>query len=174
MIVQRCLADHPTAACAAVLAQTSAAFGSRDGAWQEAFIRARFDPLDRGETMAEMAPGIVAELVAPQADLMGVALARDCMAAVTEASYRATVRAMLGFDQRANLPLLALPVLLLAGSEDKNAPAPTVERMAQKIPGAVYVCLPETGHLANLEQPAAFDAALSRFLTTLDATGACR
>jgi 3-oxoadipate enol-lactonase len=43
-----------------------------------------------------------------------------------------------------------------------------MERMAQKIPGARYVCLPETGHLANLEQPEAFDAALRAFLETLD------
>jgi 3-oxoadipate enol-lactonase len=167
MIVQQYLAENPDGARAAVLAQTSAAFGSRDGAWQEQFIRARFDPLDRGETMAEMAPGMVADLVAPGADPAGVALARACMAAVAEASYRATVRSMLGFDQRANLPLITVPVLLLAGSDDRNAPAPTMERMAQKIPGAAYTCLPATGHLANLEQPDAFDDALRAFLAAL-------
>ena len=39
-----------------------------------------------------------------------------------------------------------------------------MERMAGKIPGARYVCLPGVGHLPNLEAPAAFDAAILGFL----------
>jgi pimeloyl-ACP methyl ester carboxylesterase len=36
--------------------------------------------------------------------------------------------------------------------------------MAGKIPGAEYVLLPGCGHLANLERPRAFDAALLGWL----------
>jgi pimeloyl-ACP methyl ester carboxylesterase len=39
-----------------------------------------------------------------------------------------------------------------------------MERMASKIPGARYVCLPGLGHLPNLEAPPAFDAAILQFL----------
>jgi 3-oxoadipate enol-lactonase len=39
-----------------------------------------------------------------------------------------------------------------------------MERMATKIPGARYVCLPGVGHLPNLEAPAAFNAAVLAFL----------
>jgi len=39
-----------------------------------------------------------------------------------------------------------------------------MEKMASKIPGARYICLPGLGHLANLEDPQAFDAALSDFI----------
>jgi 3-oxoadipate enol-lactonase len=39
--------------------------------------------------------------------------------------------------------------------------------MAAKIPGARYVCLPELGHLANLEDPQAFDAVLNDFLNSV-------
>jgi 3-oxoadipate enol-lactonase len=39
-----------------------------------------------------------------------------------------------------------------------------MERMAGKIPGARYVCLPGVGHLANLEAPQAFDDAILGFL----------
>ena len=42
-----------------------------------------------------------------------------------------------------------------------------METMASKIPGAQYVCLPALGHLANLEDPQAFDAALSDFIISL-------
>ncbi|WP_238313743.1 alpha/beta fold hydrolase [Methylobacterium crusticola] len=171
MIVQQILARRPEGLRAAVLAQTSAAFGRPDGAWQQAFIAARLGPLDAGASLPELADGIVAELVGPAADPEGVALARACMAAVPEGTYRATVRALLGFDLRAALPGIAVPTLVLAGSHDTNAPAAVMERMAQRIPGAAYACLPGTGHLANAEQPAAFDAALRGFLSDLDRPG---
>jgi pimeloyl-ACP methyl ester carboxylesterase len=39
-----------------------------------------------------------------------------------------------------------------------------VQRMADKIPGSRYVCLPGVGHLPNLEAAAAFDGAIIGFL----------
>ena len=74
---------------AVVLAQTSPAFGKPDGDWQKAFIEARLGPLDRGETMASLAPSLVSELVGDDPDPAGMELARDCMGGVPEASYRA-------------------------------------------------------------------------------------
>jgi 3-oxoadipate enol-lactonase len=56
---------------------------------------------------------------------------------------------------------------VLSGSKDGNAPAPMMRRMADAIPGAHYVELEGCGHLANLEQPDEFDAALRGFLATL-------
>ena len=35
--------------------------------------------------------------------------------------------------------------------------------MAARIPGAQYVAIPRAGHLSNLEQPQAFNAALDAF-----------
>jgi 3-oxoadipate enol-lactonase len=55
-------------------------------------------------------------------------------------------------------------VLCLAAEHDRNAPPPMMERMAGKIPGARYVCLPGVGHLPNLEAPDAFDASILTFL----------
>jgi pimeloyl-ACP methyl ester carboxylesterase len=42
-----------------------------------------------------------------------------------------------------------------------------MERMATRIPHARFTVLPGTGHLANLEQPAAFNAALFGFLAAM-------
>jgi 3-oxoadipate enol-lactonase len=164
MIVQQFVAGRPGAARAVVLAQTSPAFGSRDGEWQREFVAARLGPLDRGATMASLAAGIVEDLVGDDPDPQGLALARACMAAVPEASYRAMVKALIGFDLRAALPRIAVPALVLAGEKDLNAPAPMMRRMAERIPGAAYVCLDGAGHLANLERPAAFNRALRAFL----------
>ena len=164
MIVQQLLAKHPRIASAIVLAQTSPAFGKPDGDWQKAFIEARLGPLDRGETLAALAPSLVKNLVGDDPDIGGMELARDCMASVPEASYRATMMSMLGFDQRNVLKDIVVPTLLLSGSKDKNAPAPMMAKMATYMPSARYFELEGVGHLANLEQPGAFNAALDSFL----------
>lgn len=172
MIVQQALVDDPALARAVVLAQTSPAFGKPDGDWQKAFIAARLGPLDRGETLAALAPSLVSELVGDDPDPDGIVLARACMAAVPEASYRATMLALMGFDLRAQLKHISVPTLVLSGAKDNNAPAPMMARMATHIPGSVYVELGGVGHLANLERPVAFNAALDHFLTAHAATGA--
>ena len=164
MIVQQLLANNPRIASVVVLAQTSLAFGKPDGDWQKAFIEARLGPLDRGETMVSLAPILVKELVGDDPDPRGMELARNCMACVPEATYRATMLALLGFDQRNALKDIAVPTLVLSGSKDKNAPAPMMAKMASFIPSAKYVELEGVGHLANLERPVAFNAALDGFL----------
>jgi 3-oxoadipate enol-lactonase len=167
MIVQQWLVKHPNDAAAVVLAQTSPAFGKADGDWQKSFIDARLGPLDRGETMVSLAPTLVRELVGDDPDAGGMALARDCMASVPQASYRASMLALLGFDQRQALKDIKVPTLVLSGSKDKNAPAPMMAKMASFIPSASYVELEDVGHLVNLERPAAFNAALDQFLKTV-------
>jgi 3-oxoadipate enol-lactonase len=164
MVVQQLLAKNPHIASAVVLAQTSPAFGKPDGDWQKAFIEARLGPLDRGETLASLAPSLVKELVGDDPDAGGMELARDCMASVPEATYRATMLALMGFDLRSALKDIAVPTLVLSGSRDKNAPAPMMAKMTSYIPSATYVELEGVGHLGNLERPATFNATLDQFL----------
>ncbi|MEP6782477.1 MAG: alpha/beta fold hydrolase [Acidobacteriota bacterium] len=69
-----------------------------------------------------------------------------------------------------SMPLLAqvkVPALVITGEEDEMIPVEESRRMASAIPGATLVIIPGAGHLANLEQPDAFNTALSAFLGTL-------
>jgi 3-oxoadipate enol-lactonase len=72
--------------------------------------------------------------------------------------------ALMGFDLRNALKKIAVPTLVLSGSKDNNAPAPMMAKMASYIPSATFVELDGVGHLANLERPGAFNAALDSFL----------
>jgi 3-oxoadipate enol-lactonase len=57
--------------------------------------------------------------------------------------------------------------MCLVGELDGNAPPAMMQRMAAKIPDAKFVVLPGLGHLPNLENAAAFDAAVLAFLRDL-------
>ena len=164
MIALRLLAEAPHLVRGLVLAQTAAAFGAKDPAWGAQFVHERLHPLDAGKTMADLAPAMVAAMVGPDADPAGVALAVDCIAHTPDSTYRDTVLAMPGFDQRGMLGGIAVPTLVLAGSMDPNAPAEGMARMAAKIPGARFEVMEGVGHLAHLERPAGFNAVLDGFL----------
>ena len=164
MIAQTALRRRPDGYRAAVLACASPAFGNADGVFQKKFVDARLGPLDAGKAMVDLAPEMVDRMIGPAADQAGRAHAIEVMSAVPAETYRAAVRCLVGFDERTNLGNIAVPVLCLAGEKDPNAPAAVVERMAGKIPGSRYVCLPGVGHLPNLEAAGAFDAAVLDFL----------
>jgi pimeloyl-ACP methyl ester carboxylesterase len=164
MVAQQAYATTPALIDGMVLSGTSPAFGKGDGQWQRDFVAARTAPLDAGRSMAEMAQGLVRTMVAPDADAQAVAFATAVMAAVPAATYRAALGALVRFNQRDALTRIAVPVLALAGEHDGNAAPEVMARMAQRIPGAEYVCLPDVGHLACMERPAPFNDAVLDFL----------
>jgi 3-oxoadipate enol-lactonase len=164
MVVQTMLRRRPDDYAAAVLSCTSPAFGNPAGDFQKKFVADRLAPLDSGKSMADVAPGAANNVMTPNADPAGRALFIEQYAAVPAATYRAAVRCLVTFDERANLPNINIPVLCLAGEHDRNAPPPVLEKMAGKIPGAYYLCLSGLGHMPNLEAPAAFDGAIFNFL----------
>jgi len=70
-------------------------------------------------------------------------------------------------DSTPMLPSIAVPTLIITGAEDEMIPVDESRKMAAAIPGAKLVIVPGAGHLANLEQPDAFNDALNQFLATL-------
>ena len=164
MVAQELLARQPGIVQGLVLACTSASFGKSDGAWQAQFVAERLAPLDAGLGMAGMAARLVPAIVAPQASAEAVREAIAVMSGVPEATYRAALHAIAAFDRRAALAEIAVPTLLLAAEHDRTAPPEVMQSMAARIPQSQYVCMPAAGHIANLEQPAAFNAAVLSFL----------
>lgn len=164
MIAQAFVAAHPQRVARLVLSATSPAFGNPDGEFQRDFLAARIGPLDRGRSMADLAAAFVPDLMGPAAPAEARAAAMATMARVRPGTYRAAMAALTRFEMRDRLPAIACPTLLMAGAADASAPLKVMERMAARIPGAQLAVLPGVGHLANLEAPAAFDAALAAFL----------
>ncbi len=163
-VAQEAYARFPERVRALVLCFTSAAFGGSGSDFARQFIAARIAPLDDGRTMAEIAARVMPALRGSRSDPAGLALAEHIMSAVPPDTYRQAVRLLTTFDRRAQLPGIRVPTLLVAGSDDRVAPAAVMERMAQKIPGAEYVLLEGCGHLGPMDQPEPFNQALADFL----------
>ncbi len=74
------------------------------------------------------------------------------------------------FDSRLidSLPHIAVPTLVLVGSEDKHFLG-AADYMAGKIAAARKAVIPAAGHAANLDQPDAFNRAVADFLGALPA-----
>jgi pimeloyl-ACP methyl ester carboxylesterase len=58
------------------------------------------------------------------------------------------------------------PVLVIVGEEDRLTPPPESETLARTAARSRLVRLPGAGHLANLEAPEAFSAALAEHWTS--------
>lgn len=65
------------------------------------------------------------------------------------------------------LGLIRCPVLIVAGDEDSFLPVSEARGMQERIAGAQMEVIPQAGHLASMEQPAAFQAILEQFLRAL-------
>jgi 3-oxoadipate enol-lactonase len=67
-------------------------------------------------------------------------------------------------DQRALFGTIRTPVLVVAGAEDATFPVAETEEMADAIPGARFVVLEQSAHLAALESPKEVNTLIDDFL----------
>lgn len=70
-------------------------------------------------------------------------------------------------DRSALLGSIAVPTLIVTGSDDALMPLPTSEAMHAAIPRSRMVIIDGAGHISNLEAPGLFNAELERFLDEL-------
>lgn len=90
-------------------------------------------------------------------------IASDFRACDSE-GYAACCEAIAAMDQRPTLEQIEAPTLVIGGAADPVCPPAVELELAGSIPGAALCMLPGASHLANLESPVAFNAALSRHL----------
>jgi pimeloyl-ACP methyl ester carboxylesterase len=92
--------------------------------------------------------------------------------AVLATPPRGIADALLGLGARADsqttLAQIRVPTLVICGVEDVLTPPSEAEAMHRAIPGSRLELIPEAGHLANIENPEAFNRALVRFLQEIE------
>jgi pimeloyl-ACP methyl ester carboxylesterase len=143
-----------------VLADTRAPADTPEGrAGREAFAASAM-----AKGMTWVADEMVPKLLRPSPD---PAVAAEVRRIILENEPAAVAAAQRGMALRADsTPVLAsitAPTLVIVGRQDKLTPPSFAEEMAKGIRGATLEVLDGAGHLANLEAPGAFTAALERF-----------
>jgi 3-oxoadipate enol-lactonase len=74
----------------------------------------------------------------------------DMLTSIDPVGYASCCEALAGFDVRESLPEIAVPVRVVAAEHDPVAVPDACEAMADAIPGADLVVLPDTSHIATV------------------------
>ena len=80
------------------------------------------------------------------------------------AGYIACCQALKGLDYLRHLHKVTIPLLYVGGSNDKGASPEVMRNMSVETPGSDFKELPDAAHIANINQPEAFNAAIQDFL----------
>lgn len=80
------------------------------------------------------------------------------------AGYIGCCHAIPRLDITARLGAISVPTLVIVGAEDAATPPAMAEAITAAIPDARLAVIPQAAHLANLEQPQAFNRLLLEFL----------
>lgn len=89
---------------------------------------------------------------------------RMILACDTE-GYIACAEALKGLDYKRSLGAIKAPTLYVAGASDGGAPPAALKEMASLTSGARYVEIAPAAHIIPMENPDAYNAALSGWLT---------
>lgn len=82
----------------------------------------------------------------------------------TVEGYRGCAMALKDLDYLKDLSTMDVPVLFVAGSEDKGAAPDTMREMTLAAKNGEFALVQDAGHIVNVNAPEAFTAAVSDFL----------
>jgi len=79
--------------------------------------------------------------------------------------YAGCCQAISALDLTDRLPAIKIPTVVIVGEEDQGTPVAASQAIQSKITGSELHVLKSAAHLSNIEQPEAFNAALTSFLS---------
>ena len=157
---------HPDAAVSLVLVSAYAGWA---GSLPPEEVRRRLDQVLREVELPAAAfvddwmPSLLTAAAAPELR----AEVATVMGDFHPAGMRVAAHIMAELDYRPVLPTIAVPTLLLYGEADARSPVHVGEDLQARIPGSTLVVLPGAPHLAQVETPDLFNAAVRDFLSVL-------
>jgi 3-oxoadipate enol-lactonase len=93
---------------------------------------------------------------------------RDMVRRTAANGYRGCAAALARLNYGHRLGEIAVPALLMCGSEDHGAPPGNTRQMHALIKGSRFVEIERAGHISNIEQPAVLNAAVIGFLDAVE------
>jgi pimeloyl-ACP methyl ester carboxylesterase len=126
------------------------------GAW----VASKSDAVARRPRLREAALNVVLR----HPSRIPAALAAEQIRGAGKPGFLPALQAILEYDFRDRLPEIACPTLIVWGDSDRLVNVRDADTFAELIPNSRKVIFEDTGHMAMLERPAAFNALLRDFL----------
>jgi pimeloyl-ACP methyl ester carboxylesterase len=123
-------------------------------------IASHADTLTRRPGLRNVAFG----MIAPHPSRLPPPLVAEQIRGVGKPGFVAALRAITDYDLRERLPEIVCPTLIVWGDRDRVVTVRDADLFQELIPDARKVIFEDTGHMAMLERPAAFNALLEEFL----------
>ena len=122
----------------------------------------------RSQGMASIADAVIGRWFTPafasrRPDL--VAATRAVFESTPAEGYAATCEALAEMDQRADLPRIVAPTLVIAAEHDQSTPPEQSREMVTRMRDARLLLVAAAAHLANVEQPEAVTEGILDHLT---------
>lgn len=163
-IAQHFYFARPARVATLTLADTHAGFAHLSPAQRTAYLEARRAPLLAGKNPRDIAPGLAARLAGPAADERIRRRLIDSIAALRKDSYLKALEATVTQTHIGSLADIEAPVHVVVGEHDRLTTPELMGEMARQIPNARFTVIDGAGHLSNMENPHAFNAATLAFL----------
>jgi len=155
---------HPQRLAGLLLQDTRAGADTAETRQSRAALAARVLAEGSGAAVEAFLPKLVGETTRSEQPALVASLRERILAIPPQAIANALHGLAARADSRETLPTIAVPTLVLVGAEDVLTPPSEAALLAAAIPKARLDVIPAAGHLANLEKPAAVNAALRAFL----------
>jgi pimeloyl-ACP methyl ester carboxylesterase len=111
------------------------------------------------------------KMIAPEHITSMPAVAEHVLRMMKNTSPRGAAAALRGRAERVDytplLPKIDVPVLIIVGDRDQYTPVPDAQFMHNKIRDSKIAVIDHAGHMANLEQPDAFNRIVLEFLASV-------
>ena len=159
MIAQYVAARSPSRLASLTLLSTSPAFGL-DGTKPAEWRAARLTPLDAGLEPADFAMDVLSSIAGPNISPEALDGQRAAMARVPGREMRRSIDCLVTHDSRELLPLSDVPTVCAVGELETETPVSYGYALADLIPHARLVVVPDAGHLLNVESPDAVNELL--------------
>ena len=163
-IAMRAALLHPARIATLTLVDTHEGFEAFSPAQRQAFVDSRRAPLLAGKEPRDIADAVARSLVGPNARPEHLQQLVDSIAALHKDSYIKSLQATVEQVVLGDISSISAPAHFIVGADDSLTPVAMHHEMAAKMGGAAVSVLPRAGHLSNIENPDAFNAAAMAWL----------
>jgi 3-oxoadipate enol-lactonase len=158
-IAMRTALLHPDRVATLTLVDTHEGFTAFSPEQRQAFVDSRRAPLLAGKEPRDIAAAVARSLIGPNATDEHLQELVASIASLHKASYIKSLQATVDQVDVGDLREITAPAHFIVGADDPLTPPAMHFEMAAKVGGAPVSVLPRAGHLSNIENGDAFNAA---------------